>query len=944
MRNTTAVVFAFAALQLASPALPQGQKATPAAPSAPKAQLGAQVAAAVAVEEQEGDLARAEKLYRSALATDGISAADRAYTNLRLGLLLQRLGRKGDAAPFLQAAVNSKLVDVDAAGGAKQDVERQKQLRVRARKLLEQMWHFKAPTWHGPLPGIEDPELARQLLWIGEAAVPEVIARLQKQETTTVSDRSPLASAFGCYVAGLAGFLWRVGGQSAADYLAAGVSVENEFFRQCVALSAFQAESEPMVALATRYLADASADAAVNRAVLTSKPQRGKSLGDRLDPDRIVNAALEGPPSALLAVFSWARNPRTLSSGPLAALHERVRRILQSTNPELASAALQFLTTRTSQQSTAGVELLLANLLTVPTSFGLQTPDLKFGRFTAEEARRLVPAVDACVQRMGRFDAEISPQRERWLSQMATVIAVDHGPGCEAQVIDWINRGASAWEPLRGRVTDENAVAIAKLVSGSKHRIYGILDILAGAKSLPREVFPVLRERAAANREEVPGSSAYAWPMALTGHPEAPDWIFTMWQKQPKKDWAARALVELGRHDRSESVRRALRGIASESARSRNPRPLLALMAMGDIEALDLIRPNMSHGSVRHPYAETERVPSITPIQYLLYGPSSDYPPHGYTPERVEQAIVKVTEFGFGSALFTNAYSLDLIPDRNFIALASRALAIDDMKATEAAWVSSALERWAVAEPDSPQKRVFTSWIAGVLRESDSRPCHRLIHQLSISHIEPFRAAIEALLDSPSAQIAKQAARLLVRSEDRITKDLLERLVRNPAAGARRAAIEGATALGAKAESVILPLLGDTDTGVRHEAAQFFGQIVSKRAVPQLIALLRDEGPGVRTVAAESLTRIRFYHEQQAHWDRVLKGLDASPASAAEKLLLQSKPGHPKKQRLLAIKSLGVLGAPEALPFLIDWSAEKDAEVAAAATAAITRIHLRAGK
>jgi hypothetical protein len=72
-----------------------------------------------------------------------------------------------------------------------------------------------------------------------------------------------------------------------------------------------------------------------------------------------------------------------------------------------------------------------------------------------------------------------------------------------------------------------------------------------------------------------------------------------------------------------------------------------------------------------------------------------------------------------------------------------------------------------------------------------------------------------------------------------------------------------------------------------------------------LIPLLRDPVEHVRQQAAESLTRIRFYHEQQAHWDRALEGLDASPASAAEKLLLQAKPDQPRAQRLLALQSLG---------------------------------------
>ena len=44
----------------------------------------------------------------------------------------------------------------------------------------------------------------------------------------------------------------------------------------------------------------------------------------------------------------------------------------------------------------------------------------------------------------------------------------------------------------------------------------------------------------------------------------------------------------------------------------------------------------------------------------------------------------------------------------------------------------------------------------------------------------------------------------------------------------------------------------------------------------------------------------------------------ASASSAAEKLLLQARPGAAEHLRSLAIRSLGVLGKPEALPFLID--------------------------
>ncbi|MCA8964118.1 MAG: HEAT repeat domain-containing protein, partial [Planctomycetes bacterium] len=141
-------------------------------------------------------------------------------------------------------------------------------------------------------------------------------------------------------------------------------------------------------------------------------------------------------------------------------------------------------------------------------------------------------------------------------------------------------------------------------------------------------------------------------------------------------------------------------------------------------------------------------------------------------------------------------------------------------------------------------------------------------------------------------------------------------------------------------DEALLPLLQDPNMGTRRSVVIELGGRVSVAAVPELIRLLRDPTQAVRDAASDALTKIRFFHEQQAHWDRVFKGIDASATSAAEKLLLQAKPGQPKAQRLLAITSLGTLGVPEALPFLIDWTTDPDAEIAASAKAVITEIHL----
>ena len=98
----------------------------------------------------------------------------------------------------------------------------------------------------------------------------------------------------------------------------------------------------------------------------------------------------------------------------------------------------------------------------------------------------------------------------------------------------------------------------------------------------------------------------------------------------------------------------------------------------------------------------------------------------------------------------------------------------------------------------------------------------------------------------------------------------------------------------------------------------------------------------VDPAATAALQRIRFRHEQESHWTKLQAGIDARPEAALEKLLLQARRDEPKARRLLAIASLGALGKAEATPFLIEWIDDADAEIAAAAKAAVTQIHLAA--
>ena len=111
-------------------------------------------------------------------------------------------------------------------------------------------------------------------------------------------------------------------------------------------------------------------------------------------------------------------------------------------------------------------------------------------------------------------------------------------------------------------------------------------------------------------------------------------------------------------------------------------------------------------------------------------------------------------------------------------------------------------------------------------------------------------------------------------------------------------------------------------------------------SVVDLLGSLKDSEKAVRDAAAAALTAIRFYHDEQARWDRIFAGASGVTRNgAAEALLKQAAPDRDTPSRILAIRSLGQLGVTETLPFLIDWSNSDDETVAAEARAAIVRIH-----
>ena len=145
-----------------------------------------------------------------------------------------------------------------------------------------------------------------------------------------------------------------------------------------------------------------------------------------------------------------------------------------------------------------------------------------------------------------------------------------------------------------------------------------------------------------------------------------------------------------------------------------------------------------------------------------------------------------------------------------------------------------------------------------------------------------------------------------------------------------------------RAEPMVLELLEDSDSGVQQAAISGASALLSRKAVPGLLKLLRV--PGLRKQARDALESIRYYYEQQAHWKKWLEGSGLDAKSPAEALIEQAQKGKSAKVRVYAVRSLGSLADPTTLPFLISLMEGKDEDLAKAAAAAVEQIHAKLAK
>lgn len=115
-------------------------------------------------------------------------------------------------------------------------------------------------------------------------------------------------------------------------------------------------------------------------------------------------------------------------------------------------------------------------------------------------------------------------------------------------------------------------------------------------------------------------------------------------------------------------------------------------------------------------------------------------------------------------------------------------------------------------------------------------------------------------------------------------------------------------------------------------------RIAGSETAGLFLPFLQDEIECARKGVRALLAQLREEQEQRNFRARVGK-VELTPAAAAAKLIGQAMPSEAKSQLLLAIRSLALRNTPESLPYLIDWTKDKDTDIQAAAKQAIADRH-----
>ena len=925
----------------------------------------AALARAQLLEQQEGDLAQAEQAYRALLAAPDAAAVHGAVA-LRLGKLLWRLERREEAQPLLAQAVAAGG-DIAAQAqallqGQGPDAQQEAARKERAQMLITRLGdllHQRRDEKGNLIDADRSSRVEQELDALGATAAEALAEFLQKDVPLQWADGSP-----DHYVRALSAAAWRIGHPPAQQVLmgiADTGSVERRVFHaECATRTKIAADMEPVL---LRFATAPDPTGEVWPHVANAFGQLNVArLGSLIENEAVgIRAA------ALSALAGrWTSLPDTQRNDLIRERSAAIRTATRATDRRLRGSAWQLIDFCLRAGPTAGTFLFLAEIEHAPTTLASEhspgwpllrddawlqaaaAAAKRMGPFPAENHR--VPGPQATLLRLLRGnDWSGAPSQRTRASVDAAITLLDLGYGVESP----------SWLTTAGWLADEEQ--FARMIATTP-RIQGPWMELFTTRRLPASALPTLQNMVADQLRG--GSTAFARQMesrsvrgvsrgvitkvsvpmlhwaAGTQRPEVAIWLGELAAAEPTlAHHCASLLADLADAKVVEALP-PLRTMLvwegneeNELNETERNRIFAALTKAGDVEAIPLFPRAYELG-----LASGESSDLRVGINFLCEG-------HGYQGAALRQCWQTLLDSAAAPRVLADLASR--LPETQ-----APALVLD--------LIADHLATFAATRDEQNSKHKLPKSIGAAFGQltkalPEGSPLHAAMRRmLGASEPEPGLAVFPHLRAPVARQFAAEGLAILRRTN---TPGMIEVLVRNgieltvddwrvalQSENMRVHALQrlptGASANGAL-RADIEALLTDRHEGIRSIACDTMQRLFGSDAVPALLPLLQDRDEDVRKRARAALDQLRQDAEQRAFWSEAGTGIDLRPQAAASRLLQQAKAGEPKEQRLLAVRSLAILGAAEALPYLIDLTKDQDQELAAAARAAIAAIHQR---
>ncbi|HEX6812474.1 MAG TPA: HEAT repeat domain-containing protein [Planctomycetota bacterium] len=953
------------------------------------------LARARVIEEQEGNLKEAESAYR-ALLGDAAASAVHGEAALRLGAMLWRLDKKEDGKPFLERAVAAGGdVAAQATAVLQGQGEAGKQAQERREKARALVDRIDDLSWK-PRDASNSLDFAvRDLRWLGQDAASALVERLEPIHTfeegqLLTTEGKPLPN-----VSLLVQTLWEVGTAPALQFFTRTADDKNLAWRRFVTKHATNVAPDLMPAV-VRFLHDPDPTGEVQRnldRVLGTVPVR-----------TLVELAGDDHPAARTAGLTglaalWPNPPALERAKIVEAVDAALRRALRDSEPRPAHAAWQLVSRFAEHGPRTARRLVLAEVARFPDGIGfpltrntIMNVDSTAGSWPIDDAE--MDLMLASGRALGsRSSQEQAPHgRARYELKM---VFHRHLPEWSARSVDSALEllelgysGALSAEPnwVKHCIGLMNAAQLERFVRAMPQlaltsRVFDSLSRI----DLPASVFPALREvietglRAPpphweffskdSSGGQIPGDSLrrLLWLVGRTHAPEAATWLTEVVDRVPgSSPYVAGPLLELAREVGGEPVRVGLRKLLVASVANNARSELFAELArLGDEPSIALFPRAYALGlgshTARRPDSGSSQGPSayLQPNQNAMTatgigflglmtaptGPAGDAW-HGYSDAQLAEAWRTLLACDAREVVWSEIlYMQNRIPLQVMPILAAELPAVHDKLSQEQrSRLPNALGTFGRVTVDQVAAgSTMRGAIESLLRAHNVDLAYSTLRQLPKDVAREFAEdALELLRRAPSP--GNFAPSMQHKGIDLRTEDW-QLALRDKTHTYRAGTLHALrTPLDPKLQQDVEALLRDDPSEeVRAAAANALARMLAMDAVTPLLEALRDPSAQVRDAAKEALERFRFQREQHAFWANAKAGIDTSAASAAAKLLNQAKPGEAKDQRLLAIRSLGALGAAESLPYLIEWTKDADPEIATAARSAVAKIHETAG-